>query len=97
MLVKPLLFAMSVTSPIKFRKNPTKTIVITKLSSGVQKRSCLSELLKLFFIALNGTDTEPAVSPMRQNVQTCYVHLYYIRVLKKATVLTCADPATVDR
>lgn len=83
MWVKPLLFDITITSPIKFRKNPIKTVAIPKVSSGVQKRNCLCELMKIFFIALNETDTEPAVSPMRQNVQTCYVHLYYIRVLKK--------------
>lgn len=86
--MKPLLFVMTITSPIKFRKSPLKTVVIPKVSSGVQKGNCLNELMKFFFIALNGTDTETAVSAMRQNVQTCYVHLYYIRVLKKrATAL----------
>lgn len=83
MLVKPLLFAMTTTSSIKFRKSPIKTVAIPKVSSGVQKGNCLNELMKILFITLNGTDTEPAVSAMRQNVQTCYVHLYYIRVLKK--------------
>lgn len=81
--MKPLLFAMTITLQIKFRKNPIKTVAIPKVSSGVQKGNCPNELMKIFFITLNGTDTEPEISAMRQNVQPCYVHLYYIRVLKK--------------
>lgn len=87
---------MTITSPIKFRKNPIKTVAIPKVSSGVQKGNCLNKLMKIFFIALNGTDTQPAVSPMRQNVanllRTCVLHQ---SSKKRATAL--ADPATVHR